>query len=108
MFENMSEEKLKRTVTGLTVAGTLLVLILLAVIIYQIVVMGVKSARIKDLETKIAWYEQQITEGNADLDYYLNDDDFLRSLLQKEGFSQEEIDKALENYRNSQQNDENS
>jgi len=46
----MTQEKLKRVVTAAAVAGTLIVVCLLAVIVYQIVHMIVLDNRIKKVE----------------------------------------------------------
>ena len=73
MFENMSEQKLKKTVAGMFVAGTLLVVILLGVMLYQFVSMGLKSAQKAALEKEIAQYEEKIQVLDKDLDYYESD-----------------------------------
>jgi NADH:ubiquinone oxidoreductase subunit 6 (subunit J) len=69
----MSDEKLKRTVTGMIVAGTILILVLLIVILYQIVCMGVKKSQIKKYEEQISNYERIAEQLGQDLDYYSSD-----------------------------------
>lgn len=69
----MTQEKLKRVVTAATVAGTLIVVCLLAVIVYQIIHIAVLNHRIKDVESDIATYETQKDAAENDLDYYLSD-----------------------------------
>jgi ABC-type polysaccharide/polyol phosphate transport system ATPase subunit len=69
----MSDEKLKRTVTGMIVAGTILILVLLLVIVYQIVCMGVKKSQIKKYEDEIAHYEEIAEQLDQDLNYYGSD-----------------------------------
>ena len=69
----MTQEKLRRVVTAATVAGTLLVVGLLAVIGYQIIKVIVLNNRIKEVEKDIAAYEEEIEKGENDLNYYLSD-----------------------------------
>ena len=59
----MTQEKLKRVVTAAAVAGTLIVVCLLAVIVYQIVHMIVLDNRIKKVEAETSYYEEQIKKG---------------------------------------------
>ena len=67
----MTQEKLRRTVTAAVVAATLTVFCLLVFIAYQVVTMIVQKNRIKELEKDIVRYEQQVNEGERDLEYYL-------------------------------------
>ena len=69
----MTQEKLKRVVTAAAVAGTLIVVCLLAVIVYQNVHMIVLDNRIKKVEAETSYYEEQISKGENDLNYYLSD-----------------------------------
>ena len=50
IFEYDHEEKLKKLVTAVVIAGTLLVVLLLGVILYQFISMGVKSGQIRSME----------------------------------------------------------
>lgn len=48
----MTEEKLRKMITGATVAGTLLIVCLLAVLVFQWVTMGVQSRREREAQAK--------------------------------------------------------
>lgn len=66
----MPEEKLKKVIIGVTIAGTLLLTFLFAVIIYQFVCMGVKNSQIKAAEEQIASYEEAKEQLQGNLSYY--------------------------------------
>lgn len=85
MFNNMSRDKLKRMVTGITIAGTLLVVILVAIIVYQLITMGVKSSQISKLEEEIAETEEEISELEDELAEYLTDE-ALEKAARKAGY----------------------
>lgn len=72
-FASMSDEKLKRVVSGAVVAGTLLLLILVFVIIYQFISIGIKNAQIKKYNEEIAQYEELVEQLGDDLAYYSSD-----------------------------------
>ena len=59
----MTQEKLRRVVTAAAVAGTLVVVCLLAVIGYQIIKVIVLNNRIKEVEKDIAAYEEEIEKN---------------------------------------------
>lgn len=73
MFDNMTEEKLKKTITGMVVAGTVLVVILLGVIFYQFVSMGSKNAQIDSIKEQIQQYEEQKDNLEEELSIYQTD-----------------------------------
>ncbi len=62
----MTQEKLKRVIVACTVAGTLLLTILFAVIVGQIIAICVKNNRLETLEQEINQLQQQ-KEEDADL-----------------------------------------
>ena len=66
----MTQEKMRRMVTALVVAATTLLVSLLAVIVYQAIALTVNKNRIEKLEKDIQYYEQVISEGKLDLEYY--------------------------------------
>ncbi len=70
MFENMSEGKLKKLVTAVVVAGTILIVFLLGVVLYQFISMGVKQSKIDSMNAQISEYEQLIAKLDEDLDAY--------------------------------------
>lgn len=69
----MTQEKLKRVVTAAAVAGTLVIVCLLAVIVYQIVKIAVLDNRIKNSEEAIAYLTEQKANQEDDLEFYLSD-----------------------------------
>lgn len=69
----MTQEKLRRIVTAAAVAGTILIVCLLAVIGYQIVKIIVLNNRIKDEEAKIAELTEIVDKKEGDLEYYFSD-----------------------------------
>ena len=69
----MTQEKLKRVIVAFSVAGTLLLTILFAVIVGQIIAICVKNDRLQKLETEIAQLEQQ-KEEDLELADYLESD----------------------------------
>ncbi len=92
MSEN-SQEKTKKIIVSVTVGAVLLLIILLAIMIYQLIAIGVSRKEEAELDAKIAKYEQLITENEQILDarssdwyakrranelgYYYGDDIFL-------------------------------
>ena len=68
--EEAAMDRLRRRITAVVVAATLLIVTLLGVIVYQIVTITVKNNRIKKLEADIARYEKIIADGELDLEYY--------------------------------------
>ncbi len=85
MFKNMSDEKLRKTVTGMIIAGTLIVLTLLIVLVYQLISMLVYSVKIGNIKKEIAAYERQTAELKEDLSYY-SSKDFMDYLAQTYGY----------------------
>lgn len=73
MFDNMNEEKLKKTIVGMVIACTLLFVLLLGVVLYQFVSMGIKSSQIDDLKTQISQYEEQKERLEEELSIYETD-----------------------------------
>ena len=73
MVSNMTEEKLKRTIVGMTIAGTLVIVLLLAVLLYQFISMGIKNWEVNSLQTKIAEYEEKIETLGEQLAIYGTD-----------------------------------
>ena len=69
----MTQEKLSRIVTAAAVAGTILIVCLLAVIGYQIVKIIVLNNRIDKVEEDIASYEEMNQQNQNNLEYYLSD-----------------------------------
>lgn len=61
---------------AITVNVILLMVILTAVIIYQLIAIGVGNAQKKKLEKEITEYEQKVEQAEKDLEY-LKDEHFL-------------------------------
>lgn len=73
MFQNMSDEKFKKTITGMVVAGTLVILTLIVVIGYQLIYMAVQAARINGVKEQISQYQEQKEKLQEELDYFSSD-----------------------------------
>ena len=78
----MNEQKRNRIAAAITVNVILLIVVLVAVIIYQLVYMSIVSSKKKQIEAEIAYYKQQIANGEIDLET-LQSDDYLMSLALK-------------------------
>ena len=59
----MTEEKAKKLVIASTVGAVLLVVILIAVMVYQLIAIGVETKRKNEYESAIAEYNRLIEEG---------------------------------------------
>ncbi len=69
----MTQEKMRKMITAIVVAATLLLVILLSVLIYQWIKIGVYNKRIEKVKGDIAYYEQLNEKAENDLDYYTSD-----------------------------------
>jgi len=86
----MTQEKLKRIVTAAAVAGTLLIVSLLGVIVYQLIEGAILDKRISDAEKEKARLEKVIEQKEGDL-YYFESELGLNDLAYgKYGFSKPE------------------
>ena len=82
-----NEEKRKRIIAGVTVAGVILIVILFAVVIYQIIDICVLKARRDRLQQEYAYILSEIDEGNGWLENYeLNEDAILYKLALQNGY----------------------
>ena len=68
----MSEEKRNRLVSAVTVNVILLVVILSAVIIYQLVCIGTLNRVKKEVQDKITAYETETKKNKKTLEYYMS------------------------------------
>ena len=66
----MTQEKLKRVVTAAAVAGTLVVVCLLAVLLYQVIHIAVLNKRIKNVQKEIDYWTEMNETAENDLDHY--------------------------------------
>ncbi len=82
-----NEEKRKRIIAGVTVAGIILIVILFAVVIYQIIDICVLKARRDRLQSEYESILAQIEEGSDWLENYeLNKDEILYILALQHGY----------------------
>ncbi len=82
-----NEEKRKRIIAAVTVAGVVLIVILFAVVIYQIVDICVLKARRDRLQQEYEYTLSQIGEGEDWLENYeLNEDAILYKLALQHGY----------------------
>ena len=66
----MTEDKMRRMVTGIVVGVTALIMTLLAILIWQIVTICVQNNRIAELQAEEARLEQGIDEEEKNLAFY--------------------------------------
>ncbi len=85
MFENMSEGKLKKMVVAIVVAGTLAVVFLFGVLLYQFISMGVGQSRIDSMQAQVSEYERLIAQLDEDLDAYTREE-ILEKLAREYGY----------------------
>lgn len=69
-----NEERTQKLAVALTVAGTLLALFLVIILIVQFVQIGVKNARIRELERQEQQLNEMKSNGQQDLDYYMTEE----------------------------------
>ncbi len=82
-----NEEKRKRIIAAVTVAGVILIVILFAVVIYQIIEISVLSERRNRLREEYENTLEQIVEGNDWLENYeLNEDAIMYQLALQNGY----------------------
>ncbi len=66
----MTQDKMRKTITAVVAAATLLLVILLSVLIYQWITMGVLDRRKEKLETEIATLTEQKQNAELDAEWY--------------------------------------
>lgn len=66
----MEKTKAGRLLVAGTVAGILLLVVLIAIIIYQFVSMANIKSRIADYQSQIEYYKSVIENSERDLEYY--------------------------------------
>ena len=69
----MTQDKMRKTITAVVVAATMLLFILLCVLVYQWITIGVYNKRIAEAEAAIEYYTQQNAAAENDLEYYESD-----------------------------------
>ena len=66
----MTQEKMRKVITALASAATVLLITLFSYLIYQWVTIAVYNKRIDKLETEIAQLEAIVEQAKFDLEYY--------------------------------------
>ena len=66
----MTQDKMRKIITAVVVAATLLLVFLLSVLIYQWVTLGVLNRRKAKLDKEIATLEQQKQDAALDAEWY--------------------------------------
>lgn len=84
----MDEQKRNRLMAALTVNVILLIVILAAVVIYQIVGIALASARERQLRAELEQYKQLVEQRKDDLQY-LESEQYLLELALKQGWTYE-------------------
>ena len=69
----MTQDKMRRTITAIAVAGTTLLVVLLAYLVYQWITIAVLNNRIEKAEENVADYETLNEQSESDLEYYESD-----------------------------------
>ena len=69
----MTQDKMRRTITAIAVAGTTLLVVLLAYLVYQWITIAVLNKRIAKAEEDVAYYETLNEQSESDLEYYESD-----------------------------------
>lgn len=69
----MTQEKMRKLITAIVVAATLLLVILLSVLIYQWITISVYNKRIANAKASIEYYTEMNEKAENDLDYYQSD-----------------------------------
>ena len=82
----MTEEKMTRMVTGITVGVTLFLSVLFGILIYQWIKLGVQGARLDALQAEGEELHQQIQENQGILDGVLSDDEIMADLAIQNGW----------------------
>ena len=72
--KELNEERTQKLAVALTVAGTLLVLFFVIILIIQFVQIGVKNARLKELQKQENELNEMISNGQEDLDRYMTEE----------------------------------
>ena len=67
---NVSQGKARRLAVGATVGGVLLIIFLAVILVVQFVQIGVKNAKIQNLQEEIERYTEDVDDAKKDLDWY--------------------------------------
>ena len=81
----LTEEKVRKIVTGATVAGVLLIVFLVAILIVQFVQIGIVNQKRAEYDALIEQYNEMIESGENSLEL-LELEETLRSLAMENGW----------------------
>ena len=82
----LTEEKVRKIVTGATVAGVLLIVFLVAILIVQFVQIGIVNQKRAEYDALIEQYNDMIESGENSLEL-LELEETLRSLAMENGWT---------------------
>ena len=82
----LTEEKVRKIVTGATVAGVLLIVFLVAILIVQFVQIGIGNQKRAEYVAPIQQYNEMTESGEISLEL-LDLEDTLRSLAMENGWT---------------------
>lgn len=82
----LTEEKVRKIVTGATVAGVLLIVFLVAILIVQFVQIGIVNQKRAEYDALIEQYNEMIESGENSLEL-LQLEETLRSLAMENGWT---------------------
>lgn len=82
----LTEEKVRKIVTGATVAGVLLIVFLVAILIVQFVQIGIVNQKRAEYNALIEQYNEMIESGENSLEL-LELEETLRSLAMENGWT---------------------
>lgn len=82
----LTEEKVRKIVTGATVAGVLLMVFLVAILIVQFVQIGIVNQKRAEYDALIEQYNEMIESGENSLEL-LELEETLRSLAMENGWT---------------------
>lgn len=69
----MTQDKMRKMITAIVAAATVLLVLLLSVLIYQWIKIAVLNNRIERVKAENAEYKQELAAGENDLEYYQSD-----------------------------------
>ncbi|MBQ8197715.1 MAG: hypothetical protein IJZ73_06655 [Clostridia bacterium] len=81
----MTESKLKKVISAVTVGAVMLMVILVSVLVYQLISIKVKRNQIAELENRIAYYNQ-LTEEERKENQYRYELDWIENRARELGY----------------------
>ena len=78
----MNEQRRNRMAAAITVNVILLLVILVAVIIYQLVTIPLGANKVKRLNAELDYWQQKIEQSESDLEYLQSEQGIIDTLLE--------------------------